>query len=49
MKVEITCQVKGGDVETAEGTLRRQIFADGPQPEIARDQICNIPEHANIN
>jgi len=36
------CQVKGGDVETAEGTLRRQIFADGPQPEIARDQIAAI-------
>ena len=42
-KVEITCQVKSSDIETTKGTARRQIFADGPQPEITRNQICNIP------
>lgn len=46
--MEITCQVKSGDIETTEGALRRQIFADGPQPEISRNQICKRPKHANI-
>lgn len=36
------CQVKSGDIETTEGALRRQIFADGPQPEISRNQIATI-------
>ena len=37
---ERTWQVKSSDIQAAEGTPLRQIFADGPQSKIASDKIC---------